>query len=103
MASRQMTSASYSRMLICLQKAWTWPSDLEVVDGLEDLLDGLDDDVDELLHLGRRPGQLEGPHPAGHALDAVEDVVEAAGQAVDVLALERRDEGVAELGEDARG
>ena len=79
------------------------PQRLEVVDGLDDLLDGLDDDVDELLHLGRRPGELEGPHPAGHALDAVEDVVEAAGQVVDVLPLERRDEGVAELGEELVG
>ena len=74
-----------------------------MVDGLEDLLDGLDDDVDELLELGRRPGQLEGPHAAGHALDAVEDVVEAAGQAVDVLPFERGDEGVAEPGEELVG
>ena len=36
-------------------------------------------------------------------LDAVENIVEAAGQGVDVLALERCDEGVAELSEELVG
>ena len=66
-------------------------------------MDGLADDVDELLHLRGRLGDLEVVHPARHALDAVQDVVEAAGEAVDVLPVERGDEGLPELGEDLVG
>ena len=48
------------------------------------------------LRLGRRLGDAVDHERLGDRLDAVDDVVEARHQLVDVLAVERRDEGILE-------
>ena len=56
--------------------------------------------LDLLVHLGRQRAQAGEDHQVGGGLDEVHDVVEVAGQVVDVLAVERRHEAGVQLPED---
>ena len=56
--------------------------------------------LDLLAHLGRQRAQAGEDHQVGGRLDEVHDVVEVAGQVVDVLAVERRHEAGVQLPED---
>ena len=54
-------------------------------------------------HLGQRVGDLGEQQQLRHGLDVVDDVVELLGEGVDVLAVERRDEGGVQPLEDRPG
>src|SRR5262249_6161910 len=72
-----------------------------------DRLDHLAGDLDD--RRGKRPGglgrlgDLEEAHAADGAVDQVDDVVQPYGELVDVLAVDRRDEGPVDVAEDLVG
>ena len=76
---------------------------LQALDGHEDLVGGVAQQGGHALHVGGRL-DLEDLHLADRAVAVVEDIVDGAGEGEDILAVERRDEGLVELiDQDAAG
>ena len=102
-ASREIRSPSFSSRWISIQYLSRSLNSSQVVEALGQLLAGRDQDLGQGPRLLHRRLDLVEPEEVGGLLGEVDDVVHLGREAVDVLAVDRGDEGLVEPLDDVVG